>query len=201
MGNKNFEFNETIQTICETAKIKISKKDIKQIQTIYKNSYDLINAESFETINNKKIKEILPLIKKFAVLYEKIKLNDMVKIGSPRDVYNYLKAKIGSNRDEVFVCVFLNSANEIISIDEVSKGVVNKSSIYPRKIAELSLKYNATCVILAHNHPSGTNNPSNNDMIATEAITKALKVLDIAVLDHLIIARDTYYSFKDNGLI
>ena len=201
MENKNFEFNETIQTICETAKIKISKKDIEQIQATYKNSYDLINAENFETINNKKIKEILPLIKKFAILYEKIKLNDMVKIGSPKDVYNYLKVKIGSNRDEVFVCVFLNSANEIISIDEVSKGVVNKSSIYPRKIAELSLNYNATCVILAHNHPSGTNNPSNNDMIATEAITKALKVLDIAVLDHLIIARDSYYSFKDNGLI
>ena len=97
--------------------------------------------------------------------------------------------------------LLLNSRNQLIKIIELDEGTENRSAVYPRKIARLCLQYYAVSVILAHNHPAGTIKPSQNDILATEAIHKALKTIDSYLLDHIIIADNDYYSFKDNGLL
>ena len=102
---------------------------------------------------------------------------------------------------EKIYAILLNSRNRLIKVVEVDEGTESRSAVYPRKIARLCLQYYAVSVILAHNHPAGTIKPSQNDILATEAIHKALKTIESYLLDHIIIADNDYYSFKDSGLL
>ena len=123
------------------------------------------------------------------------------KISSPKYALVFLRSVIGLSKDEVFYAIFLNASNKILFYDEINRGVVNKSAVYPRKIVELAIQHSATSVIIAHNHPGGSCVPSQNDIIATEAVAKALKTVDVSLLDHLIVTYKNHYSFKDSGLI
>lgn len=198
---EKLEFQEVVEQICKVANVKYVSKTIKDLKGNYKDLYTLFNSDDLTQVKSKRLKEAIRLVKKFAVLYEQTKIQDMEKISSSKEVVNFLRASIGNNRDEEFVVIFLSSMNKVLAIETISKGIVNRSAVYPRKVAELCLKYNAVSVILAHNHPGGNNNPSENDIRATDITVKALKVLDINVLDHIIIAHSNYYSFKDNGCI
>ena len=198
---EKLEFHEVVEQICKVAKVRYGSKTIKDLKCNYKNLYTLFNSEDLSLVKNERLKEVISMVKQFAILYEQTKIQDMEKINNAGEVVKFLRTSIGNNRDEEFIVIFLNSMNKILAIESMSKGIVNKSAVYPRKVAELGLKYNAVSVILAHNHPSGTNKPSENDIKATEIVIKALKVLDMNVLDHIIIAQNNYYSFKDNGLI
>ena len=114
---------------------------------------------------------------------------------------NFFQTNIGSSKDEIIYALFLNASNKILAHCPVSNGVVNRSAMYPRKITELALKNNAVSVIIAHNHPGDSCKPSQNDIIATDAVIKALKTIDVTLLDHLVVTSNGYYSFKDNNLI
>ncbi len=143
----------------------------------------------------------LSFLKSFSVKYSEFELKEKEKLSSPKDALIFLKSLIGSSQDEIFYAIFLNASNKVLDCRQISKGIVNKSAVYPRKIAELSLKNNACGVIISHNHPGGSCNPSENDIIATDAVLKALKTIDVILLDHIIVTSKNYYSFKDNGLI
>lgn len=105
----------------------------------------------------------------------------------------------GSRQQEHFLCVMLNGAHELLGINVVSIGLVNKTLVHPREIFADPLKDRATAVVLAHNHPSGNLEPSDDDIATTTRIRKAGALLGIEVLDHIIFSEETYRSLVETG--
>ena len=97
--------------------------------------------------------------------------------------------------------VFLNASNKVLDCKLISEGTAARSAVYPSQIAKEAVLINARSAIVAHNHPGGVCKPSQNDIIATEAVQKALKTVEVVLLDHIIVTNADFYSFKDNGLI
>ena len=112
-----------------------------------------------------------------------------------------LRAQIGHKPNEVLFVIFLNAKNDVLAAKALGEGTVTQASVFPRKIMEEAIKYKATSVILAHNHPGGVAEPSEQDEIITVEIQKALALVEITLQDHIILANDEYYSFKRNGLL
>jgi DNA repair protein RadC len=102
---------------------------------------------------------------------------------------------------EKMVMLTLNTQHQVVGCFEVSRGTVDESAIYPREIATRALLTNARAVILAHNHPSGSTNPSKADMDVTRKIKNVLEMLNINLLDHIIVAHERTYSMAEQGLI
>lgn len=115
---------------------------------------------------------------------------------STESAVSYLRALLGTQRNEVFCVLALDSKNRLIAVESVQKGSVNRTAVFPRQVVEASLKHRATAVILAHNHPGGGPLPSSADRQLTRRLKKILDDLDIVVHDHIIIAgNDQFYSF------
>jgi DNA repair protein RadC len=144
---------------------------------------------------------LLKLSKDVAAFYLKKATYKKDLIASPEAALNYLRTLLKGSANEEFHALFLDAANHLIAAEIMRTGTVNRSAVYPRKLAERALACHAVGVILSHNHPAGTLRPSDDDIRATDAVAKALSALDIAILDHLIIAGDGYFSFKENGLV
>lgn len=104
---------------------------------------------------------------------------------------------------ERFMVMFLNGQNELIAVEELFRGTLTTSAVYPREVVRFALKANAAALLLAHNHPSGNLNPSQDDVNITKRIKDAVELLDMVIHDHLIVAygKTEYYSFADNGLL
>lgn len=200
---KDYEILELALTFAVARKD--TKQTAKQLIEKFGSLKNVLNSDIEKLKEIKGIKEhasfFISFFKNFAVKYAELELAEKEKISSPSDTVVFLKTLIGSSKDEIFYAIFMNASNKILFYDEINRGVVNKSAVYPRKIVELALKNNATSVIIAHNHPGGGCKPSQNDIIATEAVLKALKTVDVSLLDHIIVTDKNYYSFKDNGLI
>ncbi len=200
---KDYEILELALTFAVARKD--TKQTAKQLIEKFGSLKNVLNSDIEKLKEIKGIKEhasfFISFLKNFAVKYAELELAEKEKISSPSDTVVFLKTLIGSSKDEIFYAIFMNASNKILFYDEINRGVVNKSAVYPRKIVELALKNNATSVIIAHNHPGGGCKPSQNDIIATEAVLKALKTVDVSLLDHIIVTDKNYYSFKDNGLI
>jgi len=121
--------------------------------------------------------------------------------GSPELVKRYLRIKLGGQRHESFVVLFLDVKNRLIADRELFRGTLTQTSVYPREVVIEALDYNAASVILAHNHPSGLPEPSEADLRLTGALVKALSLVDIRVLDHFIVAGPLIHSFAEHGQI
>jgi DNA repair protein RadC len=102
---------------------------------------------------------------------------------------------------EEFFCIFLNRANKVLKVDQISKGGVSGTVTDVRIIFKNAVLLTASGVIVAHNHPSGNLNPSESDVKITRKIKEAGDILDVQLLDHLIIHDSDYYSFADNGML
>ncbi|MGE0801439.1 MAG: DNA repair protein RadC [Lautropia sp.] len=120
-------------------------------------------------------------------------------LGHPQAVKEYLGLRLQGRAQEVFLVLFLDSQNRLISADELFHGTLNQTAVYPREVARRALDRNAAAVILAHNHPSGVAEPSQADRLLTDALQRALGHLDIPVLDHIIVAGSRHYSFAEHG--
>ena len=131
-------------------------------------------------------------------LSESIKRQDCLT--SPEDTIAYLQCQLRDRPHEVFACVMLDNRNRVIAFREMFRGTINGASVYPREIVKQALADNAAGVILAHNHPSGVADPSQADIQITERLKKALALVDIRVLDHVIIGDETL-CFSERGLI
>jgi DNA repair protein RadC len=119
---------------------------------------------------------------------------------STESAVSYLRALLGTQRNEVFCVLALDSQNRLIAVEYVQRGSVNRTAVFPRMVVEASLKHRATAVILAHNHPGGGPLPSSADRLLTAKLRKILDDLDIVVHDHIIVAgHDQYYSFAETG--
>lgn len=122
-------------------------------------------------------------------------------LASPEEVRRYLSLGLQHRPYEVFVALFLDSQNRLLAADELFRGTLNQTAVYPREVVRRALEHNAAAVILAHNHPSGVAEPSQADRLLTDALRRALQQLDIPVLDHLIVAGGRTYSFAQHGLL
>ncbi|KZN51269.1 RadC family protein [Pseudoalteromonas luteoviolacea] len=123
------------------------------------------------------------------------------KFESPAMVHNYLSMQLKGLEHEVFMVLYLDSQHQLINDEILFRGTINSASVYPREVVKAALKHNAAAIIFAHNHPSGVSEPSHADKILTEKLQKALALMDIKVLDHLIVAGNRCVSFADMGLL
>ncbi len=123
------------------------------------------------------------------------------KINSSRDVYDVFYAELSDKNYEEFWILLLDRANQIIKKINISEGGLSGTIADPKKIFKLALEHNCSSIILAHNHPSNNIVPSNNDIKLTKNISNAGRTLEIAVLDHIIVGSDNYFSFADESMI
>jgi DNA repair protein RadC len=144
------------------------------------------------------VKLIHEVARKF--LREKVQGKTYVKAAA--DVVKYLWHSLSHRKREVFVVVFLDAQHAIIEVEDLFEGTLTSSAVYPREVLRRSLDHHAAALVLAHNHPSGSNRPSKDDKALTLRLYTAAKLFDIEVLDHIIIGEaGSYYSFADEGVM
>jgi DNA repair protein RadC len=120
---------------------------------------------------------------------------------SPQAVRDYLRLQLGTREYEVFVVVFLDTQHRVIAIEELFRGTLKETSVYPREVVKRALAHNAGAIIFAHNHPSGVAEPSRADEAITQTLKQALSLVDVRVLDHFIVAAGGGVSLAERGLI
>lgn len=123
------------------------------------------------------------------------------KIENPESVFNLLKNEIGNKKKESFYILSLTTRNNLISVDKVSTGTLSASLAHPREVFLPAIKNSASTVIIVHNHPSGDTQPSEDDLDITKRLIEAGKILGIDVVDHIIISKDSFCSFKEKSLL
>jgi DNA repair protein RadC len=129
------------------------------------------------------------------------KLHSSDALGSPGAVRDFLRLTLAGRDHEVFLAVLLDAQNRVLACDELFRGTLTQTSVYPREVVKCALARNAAAVIFAHNHPSGLAEPSHADEVLTQALKQALALVDIKVLDHFIVAGSSALSFAERGLI
>ena len=122
-------------------------------------------------------------------------------IGSPGDSREFLLARLRDRPHEVFCCLFLDNRHRVLAFDELFRGTLDNTTVYPREVVKQALAHNAGAVILAHNHPSGVAEPSEADRLITRRIRSALDLVDIRLLDHFVIGDGLCVSLASRGLL
>ncbi len=123
-------------------------------------------------------------------------------LASPEAVRDWLRLKLGNIPHEVFLALWLDAQNRLIVSEELFRGTLTQTSVYPREVVKRALEHNAGAVILAHNHPSGLAEPSRADEVLTSSIKQALAMVDVKLLDHFIVAGNARpLSFAERGLL
>jgi len=120
---------------------------------------------------------------------------------SPGSVRDYLRLIFAGQEYESFVVLFLDAQNRLIEANELFRGTLTQTSVYPREIVKEALRQNAAAVIFSHNHPSGIPEPSKADEMLTSSLKQALSLVDVKVLDHFIVAGPATLSFAERGLL
>jgi len=122
-------------------------------------------------------------------------------MNSPGLVRDFLRLSLANKEHEVFIGIFLDAQNHVITSEELFSGTLTQASIYPREVVKHALLHNAAAMIFAHNHPSGTAEPSHADKVLTQSLKQALALIDVKVLDHFIIGSGATLSFAEHNLI
>ncbi len=134
-----------------------------------------------------------------AILARRIYAKDT--LAAPGAVRDYLRLLLAGREHEVFVAVLLDAQNRVLSCQELFRGTLTQTSVYPREVVKVALAANAGAVIFAHNHPSGCSEPSRADELLTQQLKSALALVDIKVLDHFVVAGGESLSFAERGLL
>ena len=134
-----------------------------------------------------------------AILSRRMRAND--PLSSPNAVRDYLRMSLSGREHEVFVVVLLDAQHRVLHCEEMFRGTLTQTSVYPREVVKTALAANAAGVIFAHNHPSGVNEPSQADELLTRELKAALALVDVKVLDHFVIAGAQSLSFAERGLL
>jgi len=121
-------------------------------------------------------------------------------LSSPQAVRDFLRLRLQGLPHEIFMALFLDAQNRVIVSEELFRGTLTQTSVYPREVVKRALHHNAAAVIFAHNHPSGVAEPSRADEALTQALKSALVLVDVRVLDHFIVAGSSLLSFAERGL-
>ena len=124
-----------------------------------------------------------------------------IYIRDSKDAYNYLKDKIANLKKEQFRGLYLNSRNKLIHEEVISLGTLTTNLVHPREVFQPAVQHTAVAIVLAHNHPSGDPESSEDDIKITQQLIEASKIMNIEILDHVIIGKNKYMSLKDKKLI
>ncbi|MFZ9298502.1 MAG: RadC family protein [Hylemonella sp.] len=128
-------------------------------------------------------------------------LQERAAFDHPQAVKDYLQLHLGAKKHEVFAVLFLDSQHRLLALEELFRGTLTQTSVYPREVVLRALHLHASAVVLAHNHPSGSVQPSGADTSLTQALTAALSLVDVRVLDHIIIGAGQTLSMAEQGLV
>jgi len=120
---------------------------------------------------------------------------------NPEQTQAYLRLHLAERPNEVFVCLYLDTRHRVIALEELFQGTIDGASVHPREVVRRGLECRAGAVILAHNHPSGVAEPSQADLRLTQRLIDALRLVDIRVLDHVIVAAEDSVSLAARGLL
>ena len=165
---------------------------VGQARSMYKGSLASVFTSGYGTPSVAR-----ELVKRW--LCEEMKAGDA--LNSPGAVRDYLKLHFAGQEYESFVAIFLDAQHRAIAAEDLFRGTLTQTSVYPREIVKAALKNNAAAVIFAHNHPSGVAEPSQSDRMLTDALKQALALVDVRVLDHFIVAGVDVLSFAERGLV
>jgi DNA repair protein RadC len=122
-------------------------------------------------------------------------------LAAPVDAARFFKARLLDLPHEVFCCLFLDTRHRLIRYEELFRGTIDGATVYPREVVKRALQHNASAVILGHNHPSGISEPSEADRSITLKLAKALALVEIRLLDHLVVSRGGHVSLAERGWI
>lgn len=122
-------------------------------------------------------------------------------LSSPAAVRSLLQHRMAGLPHEVFAVILLDAQNRVVAIEELFRGTLTQTSVYPREVVKAALRANAAAVIFAHNHPSGIAEPSHADQVLTQSLKQALALVDVKALDHFIVAGTKTLSFAERGLL
>ena len=128
-------------------------------------------------------------------------LREREAFDSPDAVKNYLQMHLSHKRHEVFAVLFLDSQHRLLALEEMFRGTLTQTSVYPREVVLRALHHHAAAVVLAHNHPSGSVKPSRADEALTQTLKTTLALVDVRVLDHIIVAPGCALSMAEQGLV
>ncbi len=128
-------------------------------------------------------------------------LRERTVLDSPNDVKNYLQLHLAAKNHEVFAVLFLDAQHRLLALEELFRGTLSQTSVYPREVAIRALHHQAAAVVLAHNHPSGSVEPSRADEAITHTLKATLALIDVRVLDHVIVAPGQALSLAERGLL
>lgn len=132
-------------------------------------------------------------------LLQTLKYKDV--LNDSKETKQYLVANLRHRQQEIFAAIFLNSHNQVIGYEELFFGTIDNSVVHPREVVKKALSYNAAGIIFAHNHPSGVSMPSLADKQLTTQLAKALSLVDIRVLDHIVIGEGDIFSFAEKNIV
>jgi DNA repair protein RadC len=205
-GLESFHDYEILELLLTFA---IKQKDVKPI------AKELIACfQSYQGVLDAPIKELetvkgigqhcavlLKLIKESSDFYLREKIYNKNIISSPEDLFKYCKASMSGLKNEQFKVIYLNTKNEVIADELLQEGTIDQSAVYPRKIIECALNQRASALIFVHNHPSGNPEPSTHDKSLTDLLIKISMNMGIKVHDYIIIGKNGYFSFKEEGYI
>ncbi len=143
----------------------------------------------------------IKLIRAVADRYLRSRIPERDPLGNAEEVFEYLKYSLGDKPRECFLVIFLDAKNRLLDTQILFEGTLTASAVYPREVVRAALGHHAAALIFVHNHPSGDPSPSREDMDITRRLILACRVMGLTVHEHLIVGRDGYYSFADQGHI
>ena len=161
----------------------------------------VINDSCLESLSDISVQNEDWIVQQAIVLLERRVFKAGPRLERPAAVRDYLRLKLVAEPNEIFVVVFMNSMHDVLAVEPMFHGSINATSVYPRVVLQRALQLNAAAVIFAHQHPSGTTEPSNADRVLTEQLKTALALIDVRVLDHFVIGQGAPYSFAESGLL
>lgn len=209
-GFAEYEILELLLTYCILRKdTKPIAKELlnkfKSLDNVFKADFDKLSAIEGLGKNSiaflKLIGDLPSIIYKDELKNKKLIDKETLKISNKDILLKYLRNKIGYEEIEKFYVLYLSSSNEVIEFEENSVGTLDRSSVYPREIYKKIINLNAKSIILAHNHPSDNITPSKCDIELTNEIAKGLKNFGAILIEHIIITKNSYFSFLEEGLI
>lgn len=154
---------------------------------------------SVNGIGPRKARQIISILKLARVLSIPEVENSTIR--SPEDAFKLLEPDYRYNTKEYFICLYLNAKNRVIHKETISIGSLNAAIVHPREVFKVGIKRSCASIICSHCHPSGDPTPSSEDIIITQRLTEAGRIIGIDVIDHLIIAGKKYVSLKERGLM
>lgn len=181
----------------DIANLILSKiSNIRQMQELTYEELKDING-----IGISKATTILALIELSKRMNNNIEILNNVKFNHPSIIYEYYKNSLGEEKQEYFYCIYLDNSKIIIKEKLLYIGTINQTLIHPRDIFKEAYKLSATSIVCVHNHPSGDLVPSKNDIEMTKNLVNVGKLMGIEITDHIIVSKNNYYSFFENGKI